>query len=337
MLKLRSSQAILFSMIVLLCLNYGVLDSALALKGSYPGMNGKIAFADVDPNTPNDDEIFVMDNDGTNIEQLTYNEDYDDDPCWSPDGTKIAFEHGDEIWIMDADGSNQRQLTTPPDSVSDGDPAWSPDGGKIAFTRYSGPNIYVIDANGPAGPGTFLIADARWCSWSPDGSEIVYDVEPDTISVADANTGSFKRTLGNGEHPCWSPDGTKIVYVNIGDIIWVMDSTDGSNKKQLSDPPGAPYMDHHPNWSPDGNKIIFKRVLDSIWIMDADGSNEYDLTPSLPDASDPDYQRLDYPPVGGVASPVNKLELIAPYLTLAGLIVAVSTIFVIKRRSARAL
>ncbi len=37
-------------------------------------------------------------------------------------------------------------------------------------------------------------------------------------------------------------------------------------------------------------------------------------------------------PVGGVVSPVNKLELIAPYLALAGLIVAVSTIFVIKKR-----
>ncbi|MFC1505444.1 hypothetical protein ACFLQ6_00065 [Thermoproteota archaeon] len=36
-------------------------------------------------------------------------------------------------------------------------------------------------------------------------------------------------------------------------------------------------------------------------------------------------------PVGGVASPINKLELIAPYLALAGLIAAVSVVFVIKR------
>jgi hypothetical protein len=38
--------------------------------------------------------------------------------------------------------------------------------------------------------------------------------------------------------------------------------------------------------------------------------------------------------VGGLVTPVNKLVIIAPYLTLAGLVVVVSTIFVIRRRKA---
>jgi len=42
------------------------------------------------------------------------------------------------------------------------------------------------------------------------------------------------------------------------------------------------------------------------------------------------YQGLG--PVGGVASPVNKLEMLTPYLALAGLIMAVSTVFIIRRR-----
>ena len=37
-------------------------------------------------------------------------------------------------------------------------------------------------------------------------------------------------------------------------------------------------------------------------------------------------------PVGGVASPVNKAEIIAPYIALAGLIAAVSTVYIIKKR-----
>jgi hypothetical protein len=36
--------------------------------------------------------------------------------------------------------------------------------------------------------------------------------------------------------------------------------------------------------------------------------------------------------VGGVASPVNKFEILTPFLALAGLIAVVSAIYVIKRR-----
>jgi TolB protein len=276
-----------------------------------------------------------MDNDGTNIEQLTDNDVYDRSPCWSPDGTKIAFQSGGpyKIWVMDADGSNPRQLTTSPNSFSDGDPAWSPDGKKIAFDRDD--DTYVINADGPAGPGTLLIQDGENTSWSPDGSEISYDSNG-VINVADANTGTLKRTLGSGDDSCWSPDGTKIVFEEL-DEIWVMDAADGSNRNQLTDPTGS-YEDDEPNWSPDGTKIVFDREEDSIWIMDADGTNEYDLTPTMPDASSPDYQRLLEPetpepaPVGGVASPINKLAILTPYIALAGLIMAVSTIYIKKRR-----
>jgi hypothetical protein len=37
-------------------------------------------------------------------------------------------------------------------------------------------------------------------------------------------------------------------------------------------------------------------------------------------------------PVGGVVVPTNKLELLTPYLALAGLIVAVSAVIVAKKR-----
>jgi hypothetical protein len=37
-------------------------------------------------------------------------------------------------------------------------------------------------------------------------------------------------------------------------------------------------------------------------------------------------------PVGGISTPVNKLEILAPYLALAGLMIVVSTVYVIKKR-----
>jgi len=332
----------MFPILLLAVLSAELVSPALAVKGSYPGINGNIAFSDNDPNLPYDLEIFVADNDGTNIQQLTHNEVDDDDPCWSPDGTKIAYASDSprKIWIMDADGSNQNQLTTPPEGQFDLDPAWSPDGSKIAFWRTTGATgvgIYVINAAGPAGAGTLLIngyvVDP---SWSPDGSEIAY-ASFGTIYVADAATGTLKRTLGEvGGEPCWSPDGTKIAFG--ASQIWVMNSADGSNQQQLSDPSHDDY-DDEPNWSPDGQKIIFHRRLGSIWIMNADGSNEYDLTPTRSNAHEPDFQRLPEQeptptprPVGGIVTPVNKLELLTPYLALAGLLIAVSVVVSIRRR-----
>ncbi len=44
--------------------------------------------------------------------------------------------------------------------------------------------------------------------------------------------------------------------------------------------------------------------------------------------------QIEPAPVGGVASPINKLEILTPYLALTGLIIAVSTVYVIKRRKA---
>jgi len=53
-----------------------------------------------------DTEISVMDADGTHVQQLTDNDDWNGEPSWSPDGKRIAFDSwrdgAQSIFVMDS-------------------------------------------------------------------------------------------------------------------------------------------------------------------------------------------------------------------------------------------
>ena len=85
----------------------------------------KIAFvSDRDGN----EEIYVMNANGTGQVRLTDMVDSDTSPRWSPDGTKIVFESdrdgNREIYTMNADGTGQTRVTNNP--AADTAPDWQP-------------------------------------------------------------------------------------------------------------------------------------------------------------------------------------------------------------------
>jgi hypothetical protein len=112
-------------------------------------------------------------------------------------------------------------------------------------------------------------------------------------------------------------------------------NSDGTGQTKLTSPPPT-LADVFPAWSPDGRKIAFVRLLGgSIWVMNADGSNPIDITQSQPNSdsdNEPNWQPMPQKPVGGVPLPNNKLEILAPYLALAGLAIAVSVAVVVKKK-----
>ena len=207
-------------------------------------------------------EIYVMDADGGNEQNLTNDPNNDKSPSWSPDGKHIVFssdrdnnrDHNIEIYVMDADGGNLQRLTN--NLTEDEHPSWSPDGKRIAFS-------------------------ARRDGHFENDFGITYE-----IYVMDADGGNLQRLTENRNNDwnsSWSPDGERIAFMSDrkGDVvnwdIYVMDA-DGGNLQRLTE---NRVYDSSPSWSPDGKRIAFFSFRDEnaeIYVMDADGGNEQNLT-----------------------------------------------------------
>jgi TolB-like protein len=268
---------------------------------------GRIAFMS---NRDGDYEIYVMDADGRNQTQLTFNDDWDHSFAWSPDGRRIAFFKSDTIYVMEADGLNETQLTYYPSFDVDLD--WSPDGRSIVFesSRGMGWEIFVMDSDGSNQTQLTnnIRSDMSGCDpiWNPDGRRIAFNSDrdgDDEIFVMDAD-GSHQTQLtfnaSDDRVSAWSPDGRRIAFHSDRDGDWeifVMDA-DGRNQTQLTNNSSD---DFFRTWSPDGRRIAFQSDRDGDWeifVMDADGCNQTQLTNNSSDDSfpawSPDGRRIAF-------------------------------------------
>ena len=267
--------------------------------------NGKIAFVS---RRDGNNEIYVMNPDGSNQTNLTSNSANDFAPAWSPDGAKIAFvsnrNGNSQLFVMNADGSNPMPLAFDIFSYPAG-LSWSPDGTRIAFSAsqsqiYSS-DIFVINSDGSHLTRlTNATSDLDWSgdpAWSPDGTRIVFDrgFFFSDLYVINADGSNLTMLATDGWSPYWSPDGAEIAFVRLvtscdfdppflpclSDIFVI--NAAGVNPRRLTTT-ANPFSNFSPVWAPDGTKIAFERSYNSststtdIYVMNADGSNQTSLT-----------------------------------------------------------
>ncbi len=234
--------------------------------------------------------IFVMDDDGDNITQLTEEPILDTEPRWSPDGKRIVFERvitPDKQWgdlfIMDADGANLHQLTD--HHGLNASPSFSPDGKRIVFTSdlNNKLGVYVMDLDSKA---IKKIADflANYPDWSPDGHHIVFSDQGVNIWIMNADGGNARLLLPpipegrriRRQGPRWSPNGKQILYkegefelVQIGPGKWksvplayryMICDLKGNNIKQLKIPKN--WKHGSIAWMDNGKAVLFSADAD---------------------------------------------------------------------------
>ncbi len=256
-------------------------------------------------NISGNNEIYIMNADGTKSKKITNTEHPNYYPFFSPNGKQIVFmsyrSPNTVIYVMDIDGSNLQQLT--PDNAINGDPFFTPDGAKIVFfsERDENQDIYIMNADGSKEQRlTDHTASENSPIVSPDGKKIVF------VSTRDGNAEIYTMDLDGKNQkritddprsdrvPRWSPDSKKIIWYSrepsnvagSGTLSWngaelYEIDLETQNRKQLTHNYA---LEQAPSYSPNGKIILFTSCRTGsrqIFTMDLDGNNVKQLTFSI--------------------------------------------------------
>jgi TolB protein len=212
---------------------------------------------------------------------------YDSSPCWSPDGSKIAYSrydnNGQNIMLLDIDYTNgiisasgEPKYITKENFINK-NPAWAGEEGSIIFTSdRTGKNTIFI-ASIETGELTDLGLEGTQARLSPEGDKIAY-VYKNNIAISKLNeedSQEFITTAGFNEFPSWSPDGEKLVFSSNYDIVQTY--SERPSLRNLTNEGWNSY----PSWSEAGDKIVFSSNAGGqydLWLMNPDGSGKVRIT-----------------------------------------------------------
>ncbi|MDD5012697.1 MAG: hypothetical protein PHQ66_03595 [Candidatus Nanoarchaeia archaeon] len=255
-----------------------------------------------------DSQIAVMNEDGSNIQEITSSSLTKNYPRFSPDRDKIIFEQHERneggvdistLYTINLDGSGLTELVGSSQAT---DPAWSINDEIVYVTQWGAIELYITDINFSNKERLTATQISGFSpSFSPDGNEVVY-AKYYLGDLAKTNVTSKNETLlitGNDlfRHmdPEFSPNGDKITFSSytyereyidggpsfrdslVNADIYLYDNN-STNIQQLT---FDNYLERSPHFSKDGSKILFSSNADGtyqIYSVNVDGSGKKKLT-----------------------------------------------------------
>jgi Tol biopolymer transport system component/serine/threonine protein kinase len=297
------------------------LPPATPTQGTLLGGGGRIAF--VSNRAEGILQIWTMNPDGSNPEQITFGPGNKTEPRWSPNGRRLLFvaDGGQDrfgtaldldVWIMNADGSHATNLTQSPGD--DTNPAWDPHGNQIALTSTRSGNVRLVFLMNVACPaldqdctaeaprritmtGTFAVEYSP--AWSPDGGllAVVASINGARGRIyfggPGGNGSAFDRSdrLIGVDNLRWPPAGFLFSWrVSSGqNEIYTVPVDSPRTPTQLTNSLG----NKEPTISWDGQWIAFTSTRDQnpeIYLMTATGSDQHNLSNDQGQDIQPDWQ-----------------------------------------------
>ncbi len=218
-------------------------------------------------------DIFTVPVGGGDAKALTSGIEWNYQPRYSPDGSRIAFVSdragGDNLWTMNADGSDPRAVTAEKANIVH-NPAWSPDGrflvAKKTFmsTRSIGAGEIWMFHAGHEGEGLQLTE-------RPHGDDDQKNQAEPAFSL-DGKYVYFSQDVTPGRVWQYGKDSTGEIFA-----IQRYDLTKGETSSFVTGPGGA----IRPTPSPDGKHLAFIKRLpglqSAIYLKDLDSGKEWAL------------------------------------------------------------
>ncbi|HEX8148437.1 MAG TPA: winged helix-turn-helix domain-containing protein [Pyrinomonadaceae bacterium] len=218
-------------------------------------------------------DIWVMNADGSGQKQLTFDRSADFDPTVSPDGRHVVFASErsgrNKLWRIDLDGGNPTQMTT--GAAVDFLPNYSPDGRWVVYTsddtRETG--LWKIPSGGGE-PSRLTNKVAVWPSVSPDSRFVAcwhIDEQKKSIALAvvpieggePVKSFEVSPTTNTWAEIRWTPDGRGLTYVDAPDgvgNVWLQPLA-GGPPKRLTDFKSDRIFRF--DWSRDGKQLVCSR------------------------------------------------------------------------------
>ncbi|MGA8265520.1 MAG: protein kinase [Ignavibacteriaceae bacterium] len=284
-----------------------LLDQKPIYRVSFSPDGNKIAYDLYDAGQKNID-IWTMDLKRNVSTRLTFEQNADIVPTWTPDGRQVTYSSTSkggvyDSYIKNADGSGDATLLFKSGNskyVSD----ISPDGNYFLYSKVdvsngtSGWDIFALLAKGDKKPidllstkfneqfGTFS-PNMKWIAYQSDesGKFQIYIIPFNASSSTDKASGKWQLSVDGGTYPKWMDNGKKIFFFTPDNKIMAVDINESGNS--LS--PGKPYEIFKP-----GNNNISR-----IYAIDKTGTKII--------ATVPNGQSIQ-PPVTLVANWQKELE-----------------------------